>query len=215
MLLINKNNLDTLAIDFDLTEEQYSQFNTFVELLEKWNKKTNLVSRGDVSKIVSRHIRESIAFSKADFVLENIRALDLGAGAGFPGVPLKIIIPSLKLTLLDSRKMKTLFLRQVVQELSFSETDVICERAEDYAGFPDHHKFDAVFCRAVAKMERLWLWSKDLLKDEGMLIAQKGGDVAEEMNQLKKKFPDVSVSFKSCSLLGDDRIFVIVKKSYS
>ncbi|NOY60900.1 MAG: 16S rRNA (guanine(527)-N(7))-methyltransferase RsmG [Calditrichaeota bacterium] len=213
MLLINKKNLDTLAIDFNLSQKQYSQFSAFVELLEQWNKKTNLVSRGDVSKIVSKHIRESIAFSKADIILENICALDLGAGAGFPGVPLKIIVPSLKLTLLDSRKMKTLFLRQVVQELSFSGTDVICERAEDYSTFPDRQEFDVVFCRAVAKTEKLWLWSKDLLKDEGVLVAQKGGDVSDEMNQLKRIFPHVSVRLKSSSHLGDDRMFIIIKKN--
>jgi len=211
----NKKSLDALTEELNLSQKQLSQFRAYVLLLEEWNKRTNLVSRGDVSKIVSRDVRESIAFSMAGIVFERGRALDLGSGAGFPGLPLKIIYPDLRLTLLDSRKMKTLFLRQAVERLALSGVEVVCSRVEQYSTLINNLEYDVVLSRAVAEMEKLWRWSRVLLQKEGVLIAQKGGDISKELGQLKKKFPDISVRLQRCSLLGDDKMFVIVGKNQS
>lgn len=208
----NKKSLDVLVRELNLSREQYSQMSTFVQLLEEWNNRTNLVSRQDVFRIVSKHVRESIAFSRAGIVLSRGRILDLGSGAGFPGIPLKIVDPSLRLTLIDSRKMKTLFLRQVVERLALVDVDVVCSRVEEYSNLSRSSEFVGVLSRAVAELEKLWCWSENLLKDGGALIAQKGGDVSSEVHQLKRKYPHLSVRLQNCDFLGEGKVFVVVQK---
>jgi len=99
-----------LAYDVNLRAPQWEEISRYVELIENWNQRTNLVSRQDIGRIVSRHVRESLWFIRPEVLGDALRVLDLGSGAGFPGVPMKISEPRLQLTLLDSRQMKALFL---------------------------------------------------------------------------------------------------------
>lgn len=143
----------------------------YVDLLEKWSQRTNLISLQDQRRIVSRHITDSFAFCRPTVVPPGAAVLDLGSGAGFPGVPMAIIRADLHITLLDSKRMRTLFLREVVEQLGLTNACVICDRVEALAR---RRSFDVVTARAVAAGEQLWEWAKELLLPGGRLVAQKG-----------------------------------------
>jgi len=150
-----------------------------------WNQRINLISKNDVDHIVDRHIVESLSVALlVDFPMGS-KVLDLGTGAGFPGIPLKIARPDLQLVLLDSKRMRILFLRDVVTELNLPKTKVICKRAELLADQKEYQEnFHFVLARAVAKLKLLWTWSRPFLASSGQLIAYKGGKISEEISEL-------------------------------
>ncbi len=119
--------------------------------------------------------------------------MDLGSGAGFPGVPIKILLPSLQLMLVDSKRMKSLFLLEVVEQLNLSKTNVLCERVESLvaADYPD--RFDVIVSRAVASLKKVWEWSAPLLKRPGFLAVHKGGDLSEETEDLQRSFSNIRI----------------------
>ncbi len=183
----NKSALLEIANDVHLDARQRDQVAGYIELIEHWNERTNLVSRQDVRRIVSRHLRESFWFCLPDILDRAETVLDLGSGAGFPGVAMKILQPGLRLTLLDSRKMKARFLTEAVRHLGWPDAQVYCERAENLPALHPGLTFQLIVCRAVAKLDQLWLWSAPLLDQGGRLAALKGGDLEVEIGQLKKR----------------------------
>lgn len=175
-------------IEVHLSTEQIRQFEVYHDQLLLWNKKSNLLSRRDESRIVERHFVESAALCRFNVLLEAASVLDLGAGAGFPGVPLKVVLPQLKLSLLDSNRMKTLFLKDVIKHLKLLDVEVICERAENVAlRHVYRHKFDVVVTRAVASLEKLYGWAADFLRPGGHLVAMKGPDIRKELSALEQQ----------------------------
>ena len=183
MKIENKKSLARLSQEFFLSDLQGGQFQCFVELLESWSSRTNLVSKNDVARLASKHISESLEIERLSLLSGKKRILDLGAGAGFPGVPLAIVNPNRLFVLLDSRRKKTLFLQEVADECSLTNIAIVCDRVENYgASFPD--QYDVVVSRAVASLDVLWKWSVPILENAGCLIAIKGGDVQDEVSQL-------------------------------
>lgn len=184
--------IKSLPEGFKLESSQLELFNSYIELILKWNSKVRLISSADELRIVKRHIIESLVLTSLNRISPNAEVLDLGAGAGFPGIPLKIADPSLRLTLLDSRRMKSLFLEDAVRVLNLSETQVVHDRAEKiaekFAG-----KFDHVVARAVSSLYNLWQWSSPVLKSGGMLLAQKGGDLSRETDELLAAYPNLKI----------------------
>jgi 16S rRNA (guanine527-N7)-methyltransferase len=184
--------IQSLPENFKLDSSQLDLFNSYIELLLKWNSKVRLISTADESRIVKRHIIESLVLASLNRIPSNAEVLDLGAGAGLPGIPLKIADATLRLTLLDSRRMKALFLEEAVRTLSLSETRVVHDRAEKiadkFAG-----KFDVVVARAVSSLYNLWQWASPVLKKDGVLLAQKGGEISGEMNELLSSFPNLKI----------------------
>ncbi len=184
--------IQSLPKDFKLNSAQLDLFKAYIELLLKWNGKVRLISTADESRIVKRHIIESLVVASLNRISPNSAVLDLGAGAGLPGIPLKIADPTLRLTLLDSRRMKALFLEEAVRSLNLSETQVVHDRAEKiaekFAG-----KFDRVVVRAVSSLYNLWQWSSPVLKNGGMLLAQKGGDLSRETEELLAAYPNLKI----------------------
>ncbi len=200
----NKKSLLALANDVNLQEQQWEEIARYVELIESWNRRTNLVSRRDIGRIVSRHVRESLWFIRAEVLGEARRILDLGSGAGFPGVVMRIGVPGLYLTLLDSRHMKARFLAEVINQLGWDDVRALCERAENLpVRFPGL-AFDLVVCRAVAKLSDLWRWAAPLLSPGGRLAALKGGDLSEELRQLGQHFPTLRWQLIPMPELPDD-----------
>lgn len=193
MLVENKKALDEIYNDVNLSSDQSEQLLKFVELLETWNDRINLVSQKDVSRIVSRHVRDSLAFCDSLLLYGTESIMDMGSGGGFPGIPLKIIMPQLQITLLDSKRLKTIFLKDVVGMLGLEGVEVVRERAENLEPKIYYHRYDAVVSRAVASLKKLWLWSEPLLKPFGKMTAQKGGDLTSEMAEMKLSFPDIAV----------------------
>lgn len=178
---------ESLPVDFRLDDYQMQQFGIYLDLILQWNQKAGLISPADEERLIKRHIVESLGVLSTNLLQPSSQILDVGTGGGFPGIPLKIAMPSLHMTLLDSRRMKMLFLQEVLRVLSLENLHIVHERAEKVSA-KLAQKFDFVVARAVTDLETLWTWSLPLLKKGGSLIAQKGGDLNAEINQLLSSY---------------------------
>jgi len=172
------------AAGLPLDERMLERFTTFHRLLLEKNGYLNLVSPGDEERIFSRHFLESAGLAIACDFKQNSRVMDLGSGAGFPGIPLKIVRPDLQVSLVESRKKKAAFIQTVVDTLDFKDTEVLPQRAEDLPA--QEAGFDYVVTRAVADLARLLKWCRNTLKPGGSLIALKGPGIEAELKVLKK-----------------------------
>ena len=171
-----------------LTKEQLEAFATYHQLLLDWNQRMNLISRADESRIVTHHFLDSLTPVPHLEWPEGIQLLDLGSGAGFPGVPIKIVRPQVSLTVLDSRRKRILFLKKLVALLGLQSVSIICERAEalrcqeQYLG-----RFDLVTARSVAPLSKLVPLALPFLRRGGKLIVYKGPH--ESSDQLNLNIP--------------------------
>ncbi|MFQ5707931.1 MAG: 16S rRNA (guanine(527)-N(7))-methyltransferase RsmG [bacterium] len=187
--------LDSLTIPLSQTQQQ--QLAIYRLAVLSWNHKTNLISKRDPGQTVSRLIVESVALSRFDLFQKSLSVLDLGSGAGFPGVPLRIARPQLSVTLLDSKRMKCLFLRQVAAKFEFENLRVVCDRAEQAGKLSAFQKsFDVVVSRAVAPLPKLFAWSQPFLKPYGRLVAVKGSDLHEELAAFQLRHPALEVQIE-------------------
>ena len=166
-----------------LSGHQQDQFRMYQELLKTWSVKQNLVSRTDVFHLVERHFLPSAHLSFSLPAIINGKLIDIGTGAGFPGVVLKILRPELSLTLIDSSRKKILFLEEVCEQLKL-DCPIICQRVEEYEP-PESEKYIIVISRAVANLDLLWRLSEHLIKFGGSLYALKGGDSLREIDDLQ------------------------------
>ncbi len=185
-----------------LTEQQVSLFQVYADELIRWNRRFNLTAITDYEGIQTKHFVDSLtcllAFpgvlrrDKPPYIVdlslpEGLRAIDVGAGAGFPGIPLKIICPEINLTLLDSVAKKTRFLSHIVQELGLADVDVVNGRAEEVARSPQYREtYDVVLSRAVAELAALAELCLPFARVGGRLIAPKKGDVDREIQRAGK-----------------------------
>jgi 16S rRNA (guanine527-N7)-methyltransferase len=177
-----------------LQGDQISMVREYVQLLLKWNQIISLTTVTDRDEILRRHFAESMFAAKARPV-ENCRLADVGTGPGFPGLPLKILVPSLKLILIESNKKKCAFLSEVVRALELKEVEVIPERFEQLR--PETLPVDLVSARALGEFKELLRWSGFALKAGGNLMLWLGSDdatrVATNQNWLWEpaiKIPD-------------------------
>ena len=171
----------------NLTEDQISAFNKYYELLYEWNKKINLTAITEPKDVAIKHMVDSLSCFKADLFKENTSLIDVGTGAGFPGLPLKIFYPSLKLTLLDSLNKRVKFLQLVVDELGLKDIEVIHARSEEAARNKKYReKFDLATARAVARLPIICEYCLPFVKDGGTFIALKGRQYEEEATQAQK-----------------------------
>ena len=171
----------------NLTEDQISAFNKYYELLYEWNKKINLTAITEPKDVAIKHMVDSLSCFKADLFKENISLIDVGTGAGFPGLPLKIFYPSLKLTLLDSLNKRVKFLQLVVDELGLKDVEVIHARSEEAARNKKYReKFDLATARAVARLPIICEYCLPFVKDGGTFVALKGRQYEEEATQAQK-----------------------------
>ncbi|MBN2029133.1 16S rRNA (guanine(527)-N(7))-methyltransferase RsmG [bacterium] len=176
-----------------VSEEMVGQFSRYRQLLILWNQKINLISRNDESRIVSKHFLESLGLVKVVLFPQGTTVLDLGTGAGFPGVPLKIIRPDIHMVLVESKKKKILFLKKLVEELGLTGVEVIPGRIEEIGNTIKPVHF--VVTRSVANLIQLVKWSKDCMRPQGgVLIAIKGPAVEEELNRLDDHSADLGVT---------------------
>ncbi len=169
------------------TEQQINLLLAFVCLIEKWNKTYNLTAIRNREEMLRLHILDSL--SVLPFTLgKNI--IDVGTGAGLPGIPLAIFMPDVQFTLLDSNAKKTRFVQQVVLELKLKNVKVVHARVEQLkkAG-----EFDAVLSRAFASLHDIMQWTDYLLQAEGVLIAMKGQVPVAELEQLERVYSVASI----------------------
>lgn len=166
-----------------LTENQYEQFQKYFELLAEWNKKMNLTAITDESGVALKHFADSLSLLNFVDIPQNSSLADVGTGAGFPGVVLKIARPDIKLTLIDSLNKRLVFLGEVCAQLGI-EAELIHSRAEDGARDEKlRESFDFAVSRAVARMNVLSEYCLPYVKVEGAFCAMKGAQANEEFKE--------------------------------
>lgn len=167
-------------LDIKLNSEQILKFYNYMNLLIEWNKKLNLTAIIDPKDIIIKHFVDSLAISK--YIEENAKIIDVGTGAGFPGIPLKIYRNDIEVTLLDSLNKRINFLNYAIESLNLKKIKTIHGRAEDYAREKSYREeFDIATSRAVANMSTLSEYLIPYVKVNGMVIAMKGSDIDEEI----------------------------------
>ncbi len=174
--------------EFNLSDEQLSMFDTYMYLLQEWSKKMNLTSITLDKEVYIKHFYDSLLLSK--FVNKNETLADIGTGAGFPGVPLKIAEKELIVDLIEPTTKRCIFLSEVIKSLSLTNINVINKRSEE---LPDKKEtYDIVTSRAVASLIILLELSIPLLKVNGRMYALKGSSFDEEINEAKAAFKELN-----------------------
>ena len=171
----------------DLNEMQVSRFKKYISLLLEWNHKFNLTAITDPKEIIVQHFLDSLSVLKLDRIKENASVMDMGSGAGFPGIPVKIMIPGIRLTLVDAVQKKTLYLKEVIRQLELEESEAIHARAEDLGRMESRReKYDVVLSRAVAELRVLTEYCLPFARTGGYFVSHKGPAVAEEVRNAEK-----------------------------
>ena len=177
---IFKSDLEALGIT--LTEKQIEQFLTYYEMLVEWNDFMNLTAITEYDEVMKKHFIDSISLIKAYDVTKNVSVIDVGTGAGFPGLALKIAYPNLQVTLLDSLNKRIQFLNEVIEKLGLTGVETIHGRAEDFAKPGKlREKFDLSVSRAVANLSTLSEYCLPFVKVGGQFISYKSEKITEEM----------------------------------
>lgn len=201
-----------------LTDKQKKQFETYFRLLVEWNEKINLTAITDREEVYLKHFYDSIAPILQGYIDNSpLSILDIGAGAGFPSIPMKILYPEIDITIIDSLNKRINFLNILANELELSGVHFFHGRAEDFGQDKVFRaKFDIVTARAVARMQVLAELTIPFLKVNGRLIALKAAAAEEELisaeKALKTLFSQVTVNKNYKLPNGDDRNITIVSK---
>ena len=166
-----------------LTPRQLEAFELYYQQLIVWNERVNLTAITDYEEVQVKHFLDSLSCLQVlSTTSPQARCIDIGAGAGFPGLPLKVVRPQLRLTLLEATRKKVLFLEHMVKELGLREVEIVRERAEELGREPDHREgYDVAVARAVAGLPVLVEYALPLLKMGGIFLAQKGMEIEEEV----------------------------------
>lgn len=208
------------AMGISLDQHQEEQFARYIATLADWNQRVNLTSIVEPEAVQTHHFLDSLTVAAAlpTQTLQSGRVLDVGAGAGFPGVPLKIIFPNIRLVLLEATGKKVTFLHHLIDYLALSDVEVHLGRAEDLGNDPSLREgFDAVFARGVAKMPALAELTLPFLRPGGLLVAHKKGDIKQELAEAAEAIhilgggPLMSQTVEVPGL-ADDRVLVVIEK---
>jgi 16S rRNA (guanine527-N7)-methyltransferase len=173
------------SFGIELSEEMVDKFKTYTALLLEWNRRMHLVSKRDAepSRIL-RHIVDSLCILEAVDIQKGAKLLDLGSGAGFPGVPIKIVRDDIRLTLVESIHKKTLFLRKLSESLGLEKISIVHQRAEELTDHQDFREnFDLVTAKAAGQLRDVVPLSMPFLRIGGTLVAYKGKGVRKEIRE--------------------------------
>lgn len=202
----------------ELSAEALADFDRYAALLRSWNERMNLVSKASLAKIESRHILDSLTAALALGGAPSGRVIDVGSGAGFPGLPLRIVDPTIELTLVEATQKKARFLEAIIDALGLAGAEVVAERAERLGQDPAYREgFDVVLARAVAPLPVLAELTLPLCRRGGLVVAYKSpgveGEVAEARRAIKLLggAPPQIVEV-SANVTGDPRVLLTIEK---
>lgn len=174
---------------FNVTQKQLDQFNLYYKLLVEWNEKMNLTAITEYGEVLMKHFLDSVSIIKANDFSKISSVIDIGTGAGFPGIPIKIMFPDIKITLLDSLQKRIGFLNTVISELGLENVETIHGRAEDFArNIVYREKYDLCVSRAVANLSTLSELCLPFVCVNGFFISYKSDKSNEEIENAKNAF---------------------------
>lgn len=193
-----------------LTEEQLIKLDKFYNLLIEWNKKINLTRITEEKDVYLKHFYDSLTIAKVIDLSTKTTLCDVGTGAGFPGIVLKIVYPNLKITLVDSLLKRVNYLNAIIKELDLKDIEAIHSRGEEYK-----EKFDVVTARAVANIEKLLNFTMHLVSKNGIFVAMKG-NVEEELSdtvieKINRKYKLIKIQKFILPIENSSRSLVVIK----
>ncbi len=200
-----------------LSEIQLEQLETYYELLKEWNERMNLTAITDPEGVAVKHFADSLSLLNCVDIEQNAKIIDIGTGAGFPGLVLKIARPDIQLTLLDSLNKRLLFLEETASRLEL-EVELLHSRAEDGAKKAElRENFDFAVARAVAQLNVLSEYCLPYVRPGGKFIAMKGPQTGEETAKSKKAVQTLGGRVSECfefslPLHGGDRTIIVINK---
>lgn len=209
------------ALELCLTEEQIEQFSDYYELLIEWNEKINLTALTEPEDVALKHMIDSLTCYQPKWFGQAPKVIDVGTGAGFPGLPLKIFQPHIELTLLDSLNKRLNFLQATLEKTGITDVKLIHARAEEGARKPElRDQFDLAVSRAVARLVVLAELCLPFVKQGGYFLAMKGAKAQEELDEAKKSIHLLGGAVKDvCPVslpgLDDQRFIIVIQKNGS
>ena len=215
----------TRKLGIELNASMVEQFELYYQVLIEWNKKFNLTAITDYQEVQIKHFLDSltvtIALTKQELTKTGLSIMDIGTGAGFPGIPLKIMLPQSRLVLLEATTKKVTFVRYVAQRLELENVEIVDGRAEEVAHLPLYRQqFDLVVSRAVASLSSLVELALPFCQTGGKFVAQKKGDCRQEIDRAIKAIDVLGgrlsrVKELEVEGLSDGRYLVIIDKIYT
>lgn len=210
-----RNSMNSIGIE--LMDSQLNAFETYYDMLIDRNKVMNLTAITEFDEVMDKHFLDSVYLFRSIELKEDYKLIDIGTGAGFPGIPLKIVFPELKITLLDSLNKRVGFLNDVIDELNLNDIEAIHGRAEDIARDKTYRaSYDIAVSRAVANLSTLSEYCLPFVKIGGKFVSYKSGDCADEVDNAKaaihllggkiNKIDEFSYSNNSRSFIVIDKV---------
>lgn len=209
-----RNSMNSIGIE--LTNSQLNAFETYYDMLIDRNKVMNLTAITEFDEVMDKHFLDSVYLFRSIKLEADYKLIDIGTGAGFPGIPLKIVFPELKITLLDSLNKRVGFLNDVIDELNLNDIEAIHGRAEDIARDKTYRaSYDIAVSRAVANLSTLSEYCLPFVKIGGKFVSYKSGDCADEVDNAKSAIHLLGGKINKIdefSYSNNSRSFIVIDK---